>query len=42
MAPGSLDLGEFAARPLSIGVCVAFVIALLMRETYPTKLAVSE
>jgi predicted MFS family arabinose efflux permease len=36
VTPGSLELAQFAARPLLIGVCVAFVIALLMRETYPT------
>jgi predicted MFS family arabinose efflux permease len=36
-APGSLEMAQFAARPLLIGVCVAFVIALLMRETYPRK-----
>jgi MFS family permease len=35
VAPGSLEMAQFAARPLLIGVCVAFVIALLMRETYP-------
>jgi len=34
--PSSLELAQYAARPLLIGVCVAFVIALLMRETYPT------
>jgi MFS family permease len=33
--PGSPELAQFAARPLMIGVCLAFVIALLMRETYP-------
>jgi predicted MFS family arabinose efflux permease len=37
VTPGSLELAQFAARPLLIGVCVAFVIALLMRETYPTR-----
>jgi MFS family permease len=35
VTPGSLELAQFATRPLMIGVCVAFVIALLMRETYP-------
>jgi MFS family permease len=34
-AAKSLELAQFAARPLLIGVGVAFVIALLMRETYP-------
>ncbi|HZP68537.1 MAG TPA: MFS transporter [Pseudolabrys sp.] len=35
IAPSSLEMAQFAARPLQIGVCVAFVIALIMRETYP-------
>jgi sugar phosphate permease len=37
MAPASLELAQFAARPLLIGLCIAFVIALFMRETYPAK-----
>ena len=36
VAPGSLEMAQFAARPLLIGVSVAFVIALLLRETYPS------
>lgn len=39
MAPASLDLAQFAARPLLIGICVAFVIAWFMRETYPAEFA---
>lgn len=35
LTAGSLDMAQFAARPLLIGVCIAFVIALLMRETHP-------
>jgi MFS family permease len=37
VAPGSLEMAQFAGRPMLIGVCLAFVIALLMRETYPRK-----
>jgi hypothetical protein len=39
---GSLALAQIAARPLLIGLCVAFVIALFMRETYPAKFAETE
>ena len=42
IAPGSLEIAQYAARPLLIGVCAAFVIALLMRETYPAKPAGSK
>ena len=35
IAPASLELAQYAARPLLWGLCVAFVIAALMRETYP-------
>jgi fucose permease len=35
VAPASLELAQFAARPLLLGLCIAFMIALLMRETYP-------
>jgi fucose permease len=38
-APGSLELAHFAQRPLFIGICIAFVIAALMRETYPKSAA---
>jgi predicted MFS family arabinose efflux permease len=34
--PGSLQMAQFASRPILLGVCVAFVIALVMRETYPS------
>jgi MFS family permease len=37
VAPGSMELAQFAARPLLLGVCVAFIVALLMRETYPAE-----
>jgi predicted MFS family arabinose efflux permease len=40
--PGSLELAQFAARPLLVGVCVAFVIAVFMRETYPARPAASK
>jgi hypothetical protein len=30
VAPGSLEMAQFAGRPLLIGVCLAFIIALLM------------
>ena len=39
LTPASLELAQFAARPLLIGLCIAFVIAMLMRETYPSKFA---
>jgi sugar phosphate permease len=42
VAPGSLEMAQFAARPLLIGVCVAFFIALLMRETYPREQGTSQ
>ncbi len=42
VVPGSLEMAQFAARPLLIGVSVAFVIALLMRETYPATPANSK
>lgn len=28
-------MAQFAARPLLIGVCAAFVIAFVIRETHP-------
>lgn len=37
VTPASLELAQFAGRPLLIGVCLAFVIALIMRETYPKQ-----
>jgi len=33
--PASLALAQFAGRPLIAGACLALIIALLMRETYP-------
>lgn len=35
IASGSLEMAQFAARPMLLGLCIALVIALLMRETYP-------
>jgi hypothetical protein len=32
---GSPQMAQFASRPILLGVCAAFVIALFMRETYP-------
>ena len=37
VAPGSMEMVRFAIWPLIFGVCVAFAIALLMRETYPLR-----
>lgn len=34
---GTLQMAQFAGRPLLLAVCIAFVVALLMRETYPRK-----
>ena len=34
---GSLALVQHAALPLFAGICVAFAIVLLMRETYPAR-----
>jgi MFS family permease len=33
--PGTLELAQIAARPLMLGLAVALVIALVMKETYP-------
>lgn len=35
VAPASLQLAQFAGRPLIAGLCLALIIALVMRETYP-------
>jgi hypothetical protein len=35
--PGTLQIAQYAARPLLVGLGIALVIAILMRETYPTK-----
>ena len=35
ISPRSLELAQLASRPLLIGVSVGFLIALIMRETYP-------
>jgi MFS family permease len=39
VAPSTLEMAQFAGRPLLVGVCLAFVIALAMRETYPRTAA---
>jgi len=36
-APATLELAQFAGRPLIIGIFVALAIALLIRETYPKR-----
>jgi MFS family permease len=35
LIPASLELAQFAARPLVIAISAAFIIALFMRETHP-------
>jgi sulfite exporter TauE/SafE len=37
ISPGTLEAAQFVARPLLVGLCVAFIVAALMRETYPAK-----
>jgi cyanate permease len=37
LAPASLELAQFASRPLMIAIIAAFVIALFIRETYPNR-----
>jgi hypothetical protein len=39
VAPASLDMAQFAARPLMIGLCVALITAVFMRETCPPRTA---
>jgi hypothetical protein len=34
LVPASLELAQFAARPLMFAVLAALIIALLMRETH--------
>ena len=36
LTPRSMELAQFASRPLLLGVIAALVIALFMRETYPS------
>ena len=36
LVPASLELAQFAARPLIISISLALIIALFMRETHPT------
>jgi hypothetical protein len=38
IAPRTLEIAQYASRPLLLGICVALIIALLMRETYSSKL----
>ena len=35
LAPRSMELAQFASRPLLLGVGLGLLIAVLMRETYP-------
>jgi len=35
VTPVSLESAQFASRPLLLGIIMALVIAMLMRETYP-------
>ena len=35
IAAASPEMVQFAARPLLLGLCIALLIALRMRETYP-------
>ena len=35
--PGSLEMAQFAGRPLLVAICTAFVIALVMQETHPKR-----
>jgi MFS family permease len=37
LSPKSLELAQYAARPLLIGLALALAVALLIRETYPAK-----
>lgn len=37
VAPASLELAQFASRPLVFGLVAALIIATLMRETYPKQ-----
>lgn len=34
---GSLDMAQYAARPLLVAVCLALLIAAVMKETYPAR-----
>ena len=35
LTPCSIELAQFASRPLLLGIIAALLIALFMRETYP-------
>jgi MFS family permease len=35
LSSGSLELAQYAALPLLIALCIALIIAIVMRETYP-------
>jgi predicted MFS family arabinose efflux permease len=37
ISPATLDLAQFVARPLLIGLIIALATALLMRESYPQR-----
>lgn len=37
VTPASLDIAQYASRPLLLGIAIALVVAILMRETYPKR-----
>jgi hypothetical protein len=37
VSPGTLEAAQFAALPLFVGLCIAFVVAMITRETYPSR-----
>lgn len=37
VAAGTLEMAQYAARPLLVAVTLALLIALLMKETYPSR-----
>ena len=37
--PGSLDMAQFAGRPLVVALIIALILSLVMRETYPPRAA---
>jgi hypothetical protein len=41
MEPKSLELAQYASRPLMVAIVIALIIALFIRETYPKNPAAS-
>ena len=35
--PGTMELAQFASRPLVLAIVLALVVSILMRETYPRR-----